>query len=136
MLPWSQLFLSLPTGLSCTFLPETYAGIPAKVDNQPHQLLVKQSYSSRCNEKSSEHFKNFNPQILKEKSRIIKSDGTVIKFLNDNSIEILYANGTIYRKVEEIINEPEHELTPEAEQALKEKAKSDLLFFFIFPLQP
>lgn len=43
--------------------------------------------------------------------------------MNDNSIEILYANGTIYRKVEEIVNEPEHELTPEAEQALKEKAK-------------
>lgn len=113
-------------------MPETYAGIPAKVDNQPHQLIVKQSYSSRCNEKSSEHFKNFNPQTLKEKSRIIKSDGTVIKFMNDNSIEIFYANGTIYRKIEEIVNEPEHELSPEAEQAMKEKAKRNKNINFIY----
>jgi hypothetical protein len=49
--------------------------------------------------------------------------------MNDNSIEIFYANGTIYRKVEEIFNEPEHELTPEAEQALKEKAKRNNINF-------
>lgn len=52
--------------------------------------------------------------------------------MNDNSIEIFYANGTIYRKIEEIVNEPEHELSPEAEQAMKEKAKRNKNINFIY----
>jgi hypothetical protein len=51
-------------------------------------LIVKQYYSSRCEEKACENFKNLNPHILKEKSRMIKSDGSVIKFLNNNNIEV------------------------------------------------
>jgi hypothetical protein len=61
-------------------------GVPATADKQPHRLLVKQSYALKCSQKASEHFKNFNPVILKEKSRTIKNDGTVIKYMNDNSV--------------------------------------------------
>lgn len=43
--------------------------------------------------------------MLKEKSRIIKSDGSVVKFMIDSSIEIYYPNGTIYRKHEEAIQD-------------------------------
>lgn len=35
----------------------------------------------------------------------MRSDGTVIKFMCDNTIEIYYANGTIYRKQFELVNE-------------------------------
>lgn len=37
MLPWSQLYLSTPTGLSCTFIPETYSG---KNISQKKNLLI------------------------------------------------------------------------------------------------
>lgn len=90
LLPWTQLYLSIANGLTCTFLPEQYSGVAAEVDDEPHRLLVKQSYIVKCNEKSTEHFKNFNPHVLKEKSRTIKSDGTVIKYMNDNTIEVKY----------------------------------------------
>ena len=83
------MFLSLPTGLTCTFLPETYAGVEPTRHNEPHRLIVKQFYSSRCDERACENFKNINPHILKEKSRLIKSDGSVIKFLNNNNIEVI-----------------------------------------------
>jgi hypothetical protein len=88
VLPWSQLFLSMPTGLTCTFLPETYVGVDATKNNESHRLIVKQYYTSRCEEKACENFKNINPHILKEKSRLIKSDGSVIKFLTNNNIEV------------------------------------------------
>ena len=88
ILPWLQLHISVPTGLTCTFLPETYAGVLPQADDEPHRLLVKQTYALKCNEKATEHFKNYNLHILKEKSRTIKSDGTVIKFMNDKTIEV------------------------------------------------
>ena len=115
--------MSLPTGLSCTFVPETYAGIAPQFDNQSHHLLVKQSYSTKCNEKATEHFKNYNPHVLKEKSRLIKADGTVIKFMNDNTIEMYYANGTIYRKQIEIVP-PEIDPLAESQEAEQAKDKS------------
>src|SRR5690349_19107524 len=88
VLPWSQLYLSTPTGLSCTFVPETYAGVAPRRDNEPHRLLVKQKYTAKCDEKAAEYFQHFNVNVLKERSRTIKSDGTVIKFMNDRSIEV------------------------------------------------
>jgi hypothetical protein len=65
-------------------------GVEPTKNNEPHRLVVKQSYTSRCDEKASEHFKNFNVNILKEKSRMIKSDGSVIKFMNNNNVEVRY----------------------------------------------
>jgi hypothetical protein len=65
-------------------------GVAPVDDDEPHRLLVRQSYIVKCNEKSTQHFKNFNPHVLKEKSRTIKSDGTVIKFMNDNTVEVKF----------------------------------------------
>lgn len=86
MLPWSQLFLSTPTGLSCTFVPETYSGITPTADYEPHKLLIKQSYSVKCNNPDNPNA--LNPNIYKEKSRIIKNDGTVIRLMADETIEV------------------------------------------------
>jgi hypothetical protein len=148
VLPWQQLHLSLPTGLTCTFLPETYSGkfnkykknkkeatnnfycffpgVNATRDNEPHRLVVKQQYASKYSEKASEHFKTINSTIFKEKSRLIRSDGTVIKFMHDNSVEIYYANGCIYRKQDETQPEPADLNTldlSELEQGTKSKLR-------------
>lgn len=61
--------------------------------------------------------------MLKEKSRLIKADGTVIKFMNDNTIEMYYANGTIYRKQIEIVP-PEIDPLAESQEAEQAKDKS------------
>jgi hypothetical protein len=118
-------------------MPETYTGVTPSVDNEPHKLVVKQSYANKCTEKAGEHLKNFNPNVLKEKSRIIKSDGTVIKFMNDNSIDVFYPNGTIYRKKIEIVmvDPSEHHESVEtaADLTIKDKSKdknSKLLVLF------
>ncbi|CAF0878303.1 unnamed protein product [Brachionus calyciflorus] len=123
VLPWTQLNISCPNGLSCTFLPETYTGVQPLRDNEPHRLVVKQKYTQKCDEKAGEHFKNFNHNILKEKSRMIKSDGTVIKFFVDGSFEVLYPNGTIYRKIIETLQENDLETFEIFEQKQKNKKK-------------
>jgi hypothetical protein len=119
--------------------------VPATADNQPHRLLVKQRYAIKCNQKASEHFKNFNPVILKEKSRTIKNDGTIIKYMNDNSIivkkkikkfhndssyltcfinlKIYNSNGTIYKKELEMIIDTENNEIVDLELTANSKAK-------------
>ncbi|RNA34735.1 sperm-associated antigen 17, partial [Brachionus plicatilis] len=126
VLPWTQLNVSAPSGLSCTFLPETYAGVSPVEDNQAHKLVVKQRYAQKCTAKAGEHFKNFNQNVLQEKSRLIKSDGTVIKFYVDDSFEVLYPNGTIYRKVTETIEESDLETLETHENKSKSKKKDTI----------
>jgi len=98
-------------------------GVSATKDNEPHRLLVKQSYTARCDEKAAEHFKNFNANVLQEKSRMIKSDGSVIKYMNDNTVQIYYPNGTIYSKQEELLQDMVAETEISDEKANLDKAR-------------
>lgn len=86
-------------------------------------MVIKQKYSQKCSDKASEHLKNFNKNILKEKSRLIKSDGTVIKLNVDDSFEVLYPNGTIYRKLIENIEESDLETLDLQQNKNKTKKK-------------
>jgi hypothetical protein len=94
-------------------------------DNQSHRLLVKQKYELKCDERGAEYLKNFNFNILKETSRVIKSDGTVIKFMNDKSVEIYHSNGTIIRKVFNNNQEKNGTLSEKVETLLNEKEISN-----------
>ena len=128
LLPWSQLYVSTPNGLSCTFLPETYCGVLPAEDNEPHRLVVKQTFVSKCDEKAGEHVKNLRHELFKEKSRTIKSDGTVIKYLENGNVEIYYPNGTIYKKINEIVLEiePEHvDIEQQQQQQQQQHASKD-----------
>lgn len=62
------------------------------MDNEPHRLLIKQAYSVKYNPKNAENAENVDTKVFKEKSRIIKHDGTVIKIMNDDSIEVKRAS--------------------------------------------
>lgn len=107
-------------------MPETYTGVAPTEDNQPHKLVVRQKYTQKCTNQASEHFKNFNQIVLREKSRLIKSDGTVIKFNEDDSFEVFYPNGTIYRKVIETIEESDFETLETNENKGKNKKKDTI----------
>ncbi len=63
-------------------------GVAPTSDNEPHRLLVKQYYSSKCNTNAAESLSNTNLNMYKEKTRLFKSDGTVVKIMNDESIEV------------------------------------------------
>lgn len=58
------------------------------MDNEPHRLLIKQVYSVKYNPKNAENAASVDMKVYKEKSRIIKHDGTVIKIMNDDSVEV------------------------------------------------
>ena len=59
---------------------------------------------------------------------MIKSDGSVIKFMNDNTVEIYYPNGTIYRKQEEeIVNIVAESEVSEVIDTNRDKKKKDTL---------
>lgn len=73
------------------------------MNNQPHRVIVKQSYAVKCEQNKMHHFKTVNSKIFAESSRILRSDGTVVKMMNDGQIEIYHANGMIYRKEFDLI---------------------------------
>lgn len=74
------------------------------MNNEPHRVIIKQTFVSKCDEKIRQNLKNFNPKITAENSRLLRSDGTVIKIMNDGGVEVYHANGVIFRKELETIN--------------------------------
>lgn len=78
-------------------------GIKPTINNQPHRVIVKQTYAIKCDEKKIKNFKSVNLKIINESSRIMRSDGKVIKIMNDGGVEIYQANGIIYRKEIDLI---------------------------------
>ncbi|XP_019404212.1 PREDICTED: sperm-associated antigen 17 isoform X6 [Crocodylus porosus] len=59
------------------------------------QLLVRQSYPLRM--KYSHQYKSMKKTIEQEMSRVITSQGTVIKYMLDGSTQILFADGTVIK---------------------------------------
>ena len=67
-------------------------GVAPTADNEPHRLLVKQYFSAKPNNNSAETLPNTNHNMYKEKTRIFKSDGTVVKIFNDDTVEVNLLN--------------------------------------------
>ncbi|XP_056016107.1 sperm-associated antigen 17-like isoform X6 [Ostrea edulis] len=91
--PFQQLYVSCPDGLNVKYLLESSLGMkPIAEDDR--RLLVKQSYPYKTKgEQECEAVRR--KYALKETSRIMTSEGTVIKMMEDGNIEVLYADGTL-----------------------------------------
>ncbi|XP_061176448.1 sperm-associated antigen 17-like isoform X2 [Saccostrea echinata] len=91
--PFQQLYVSCPDGLNVKYLLESSLGMkPIAEDDR--RLLVKQSYPYKTKgEQECEAIRK--KYALKETSRIMTSEGTVIKIMEDGNIEVLYADGTL-----------------------------------------
>ncbi|ESO93308.1 hypothetical protein LOTGIDRAFT_232733 [Lottia gigantea] len=94
---FQQLFLTCPDGLHVRYFLESSIGI--KADSVlDRRLLVKQSYPYKtkgiqaCESRRKKY-------MLSEQSRVIASDGTVVKTMVDGTVEVLYADGTISSRV-------------------------------------
>ncbi|KAL4233858.1 Sperm-associated antigen 17 [Mactra antiquata] len=90
---FQQLYISCPDGLNVKYMLESHIGMrPLAEDDR--RLLVKQSYPYKTNgQQSCEAARK--KYALSEVSRVITSEGTVIKNMMDGSIEVLYADGTV-----------------------------------------
>ncbi|XP_078322368.1 sperm-associated antigen 17-like isoform X10 [Crassostrea virginica] len=91
--PFQQLYVSCPDGLNVKFLLESSLGMkPIAEDDR--RLLVKQSYPYKT--KGVQECEAVRRKYaLKETSRIMTSEGTVIKMMEDGNIEVLYADSTV-----------------------------------------
>lgn len=91
--PFQQLFISCPDGLNVKYFLESHIGMhPLAEDDR--RLLVRQSYPYKTNgmQPCEAARKKY---ALSEVSRVITSEGTVIKNMVDGSVEVLYADGTV-----------------------------------------
>ncbi|XP_067566400.1 sperm-associated antigen 17 [Pseudorca crassidens] len=90
---FQNLNVSCPSGLQVTFIgqesPDQYV-----IDEEPTwDIMVRQSYPQKV--KHYEFCKTVMPPLEQEASRVITSQGTVVKYLLDGSTQILFADGTV-----------------------------------------
>ncbi|CAH6928396.1 Spag17 [Phodopus roborovskii] len=90
---FQNLNVSCPNGLLLTFIGQESTDHPI-VDEEPTwDLMIRQSYPQRV--KHYEFYKAVMPPVEQEASRIITSQGTVIKYMLDGSTQILFADGAV-----------------------------------------
>ncbi|XP_045139651.1 sperm-associated antigen 17 [Echinops telfairi] len=90
-----NLNASCPNGLLLTFIGQESTGkYLFDGDGEPTwDIMVRQSYPQRL--KHSEFYKTVMPPVEQEASRVITSQGTVIKYMLDGTTEILFADGAV-----------------------------------------
>ncbi|XP_030578529.1 sperm-associated antigen 17 [Archocentrus centrarchus] len=122
--PFNSLSLSVPNGLLLQFLQEDTQG-------EEKGILVRQSFPLHAREKAR-HLQD--ASVSKELSRVITSQGAVIRYMRDGSTEVLFADGSVSfsqdsgpvwvsdSEVQEEISNQESEDSKE-EQCIKEGVK-------------
>ncbi|XP_032010752.1 sperm-associated antigen 17 isoform X1 [Hylobates moloch] len=92
---FQSLNVSCPSGLLLTFIGQESTGQYA-IDEEPSwDIMVRQSYPQRV--KHYEFYKTVMPPAEQEASRVITSQGTVVKYMLDGSTQILFADGAVSR---------------------------------------
>ncbi|XP_073090583.1 sperm-associated antigen 17 isoform X4 [Manis javanica] len=88
-----NLNVSCPNGLLVTFIGQESTDQYA-VDEEPTwDIMVRQSYPQRV--KHYEFYRTVMPPVEQEASRVITSQGTVVKYMLDGSSQILFPDGAV-----------------------------------------
>ncbi|XP_036623006.1 sperm-associated antigen 17 [Trichosurus vulpecula] len=90
---FQRLNISCPNGLAVTFLGYLSPGPHIGDDEHTWDIMVRQSYPQKV--KYSQTHKTVTPPIEQEISRVINSQGTVVKYMLDGSTQILFADGAV-----------------------------------------
>ncbi|XP_065806901.1 sperm-associated antigen 17 [Labrus bergylta] len=86
--PFNSLNLSLPNGLFLQFMREKTKG----VSPEEQGVLVKQCFPLHGRGPAGQLQ---DPSLCKELSRIVTSQGAVIRYMRDGSTEVLFADGSV-----------------------------------------
>ncbi|KAF4021435.1 hypothetical protein G4228_013301 [Cervus hanglu yarkandensis] len=90
---FQNLNVSCPNGLQVTFMGRESPD-QRIVDEEPTwDIMVRQNYPQKV--KHYEFYKMVMPPLEQEASRVITSQGTVVKYMLDGSTQILFADGTV-----------------------------------------
>ncbi|KAG8517644.1 Sperm-associated antigen 17 [Galemys pyrenaicus] len=90
---FQNLNVSCPNGLLVTFIGQESTDQEA-VDEEPTwNIMVRQSYPQKL--RHYESYKPPMPPAEQEASRVITSQGTVVKYMLDGSTQILFASGAV-----------------------------------------
>uniref|UniRef100_A0A4W2GJK1 Sperm associated antigen 17 n=1 Tax=Bos indicus x Bos taurus TaxID=30522 RepID=A0A4W2GJK1_BOBOX len=90
---FQNLNVSCPNGLQVTFTGQESPD-QCIVDEEPTwDIMVRQTYPQKV--KHCEFYKTVMPPLGQEASRVITSQGTVVKYMLDGSTQILFADGTV-----------------------------------------
>uniref|UniRef100_A0A671FSE7 Sperm associated antigen 17 n=1 Tax=Rhinolophus ferrumequinum TaxID=59479 RepID=A0A671FSE7_RHIFE len=131
---FQNLTVSCPSGLVATFIgqesPDKYV-----MDEEPTwDIMVRQSYPQKV--KHQEFYRTVMPPMEQEASRVITSQGTVVKYMLDGSTQILFADGAVSTSpdsgpvcppVEAPTSPPSGDLQDSASQQKSETAQSDII---------
>ncbi|KAM7246465.1 hypothetical protein CapIbe_002763 [Capra ibex] len=90
---FQNLNVSCPSGLQVTFTGQESPD-HCTVDEEPTwDIMVRQNYPQKV--RHYEFYKMVMPPLEQEASRVITSQGTVVKYMLDGSTQILFADGTV-----------------------------------------
>nr|XP_054384836.1 sperm-associated antigen 17 isoform X2 [Pongo abelii] len=92
---FQSLNVSCPSGLLLTFIGQESTGQYVIDEERTWDIMVRQSYPQRV--KHYEFYKTVMPPAEQEASRVITSQGTVVKYMLDGSTQILFADGAVSR---------------------------------------
>ncbi|XP_071495561.1 sperm-associated antigen 17-like [Diadema antillarum] len=92
--PFQQLFVSCPDGLHVTYLLEPTEDEAARDPNIPGRLLIRQSYLTKTSSQQPCEAPRQNP-AMQELSRLVTSEGSVIKLMKDGTTQVLFADGAV-----------------------------------------
>uniref|UniRef100_A0A8C8ZXV7 Sperm associated antigen 17 n=1 Tax=Prolemur simus TaxID=1328070 RepID=A0A8C8ZXV7_PROSS len=90
---FQSLNVSCPSGLLLTFIGQELTGQYVADEEPTWDIIVRQSYPQRV--KHYEFYKTVMPPAEQEASRVITSQGTVVKYMLDGSTQILFADGAV-----------------------------------------
>ncbi|XP_033866498.3 sperm-associated antigen 17 [Acipenser ruthenus] len=90
---FQSLNVSCPNGLLVNFFSEQTLGLKSEVLQCSHKILVRQRYPVQHISPCESEKKSLS--LMDEVSRVITSQGTVIKYMKDGSTQVLFADGTV-----------------------------------------
>ncbi|XP_063954686.1 sperm-associated antigen 17-like isoform X2 [Lytechinus pictus] len=91
--PFQQLFVSCPDGLRVSYMQEPTED-EVRDPNVPGRLLIRQSYLTKNSSGQPCEAPRENP-AMQEISRLVTSEGSVIKMMRDGSTQVLFADGAV-----------------------------------------
>ncbi|XP_054547742.1 sperm-associated antigen 17 isoform X2 [Talpa occidentalis] len=90
---FQNLNVSCPNGLLVTFIGQGSSDQEVVDEKPTWNIMVRQSYPQKV--KHYESYKMVMPPVEQEASRVITSQGTVVKYMLDGSTQILFADGAV-----------------------------------------